>query len=157
MSGDHVDDAARDKEGRNLFRAARLGILLVVCLDRIQAADAGAHRHADPRTILRGHHDARILHGIGCGGVAVMHEGIHLAQVFGGEIFLRIEPVHGAAEAHRKGANVEASDRADAALPREHAGPRRIDRATDGRNDTQTGHDHASLRQALTSLQMDEK
>ena len=83
--------------------------------------------------------------------VAVVHERIHLAQLFRRQVLLGIElrdRRHGSA---RERAHIEARDRPDAALAFEHVAPRRVDGAADGRDDAETGDDDAPLRQAITS------
>ncbi len=151
VAGDHVDDAAGHEEWRDALRALGLHPLGVIFLDGVEAADAGAHRHADARRVLGRHDDARILDGIGRCRVTVVHERIHVPQPFRRQIFLRIEVRHRAVKAHGKCAHIETSDRHDAALTFEHVAPRRIDLRADGRNDAQTSDDDASLGQTVTS------
>ena len=150
VAGDHVDDAAGHEERRDVLRAVRLGVFAVVLLDRVEAADAGAHGDADALRILRRHLDAGVLDGVRRCTVAVVHERIHLAQLFRRQVRLRIEARDRPAKAHGPGAHVEARDRADAALAFEHVAPRRVDGAADGRDDAEAGDDDASLRQAIT-------
>jgi hypothetical protein len=80
-----------------------------------------------------------------------LHERIHLAQFFGGEVFLGLEIPHCPAEAGGKGADVERGDGPDAALAFENVLPGLGYRAAHGRHDAKTGDYDTPLGQALTS------
>src|SRR5690606_6729375 len=146
------DDAARHEERRDLLRAPRLGVLLIILFDRVEAADAGAHRDADARAILLRDLNARILQRVGRGRETVVHEGVHLPQILRGEILFGLESLYRTAEANRNRAYVETSDRADTALAGQDIFPCGLARTADRSADAEPSHDDASRRQALTSL-----
>ena len=105
---------------------------------------------ADARRIVRRDFEAGVLERLHRRREAVVHEGIHLPQLLRRQVRLGVEVRDRAAEAHRERTDVEARDRADAAVAREHVVPRRVDRAADGRNDAEAGDDDAPLGQAVT-------
>ena len=61
------------------------------------------------------------FHGLHPGRHAVVHELVHAARFLGAMYWLDVEAAHRAAEAHRKGGDVEARHRADAAFSGEDA------------------------------------
>src|SRR5690606_41556788 len=68
------------------------------------------------------------------------------------KILCGLDSLYRTDEANRKRAYVEASDRADTALAGQDIFPCGLDRTADRRDDAETSHGVASLRQALTSL-----
>ena len=100
-----------------------------------------------------GHGQSGIRDGLHGRTDAVMDEGIHLLDFFGGYVLRRIEVAHRAAEAHRECRHVEVRDRADAAAPGQDITPGFGDGITHRRDNTQSGNHNATLRQVPCPLQ----
>src|SRR5690606_29086302 len=147
VARDHVDDAARNEERRDLLRAAVFRDQQRGVLDRMNAADARADHDADARRVFVIDFEARVLDRLHGSGNAVMDERIHAARFLRGDVLLDVEVANLAGKPGREVAGIEMRDRPNAALAGPDVRPGFIDRIADGRNDAETGNDDATFGQ----------
>src|SRR5690606_2544285 len=120
---------------------------LVHLLDGRQAADARAGDHAEAVAIDLLKVDAGILHRVHARGDAVVHELVHAPRLLGRQVLLEVEVLHGAAEAAREVADVEARDGGDATDAVDDVVPGGGHRAAHRGDDAKTCYDYATLAQ----------
>ena len=144
VARDHVDDRGRDEERRDAARAAAVELRLRV-FDHRQAADAGAHEHADAVGIVLGDDEARILYRLDARGHAEMDERIHMTAFFARQIFLDVKVLHLAREAGREWRCVELGDVGNARFARQCCLPRIGNSVADRRDATQAGNDDTAV------------
>ena len=150
-AGHHVDDRAGHEERRNAPRPLFEQRLAVV-LDVGQAADAGAHDHADALSVGIGDFQSGMSHCLEAGGQAVLNEQIELARFLGGQVLLDIETLHRAAEAGGEGGNVHVLKRTDAAAASQNTFPAARHIGTQRRKHTHPGDHDTSTRHCFVLL-----
>ncbi len=104
VAGDHVDDAGRHEEGRNLARIVpgfQIGVVLP--LDRAQATDTGAANRAAARGVHLAEVDAAIGDGLDAGRDTVVHELVHAPGFLRRYVLLYVEVLDLPPEADREG------------------------------------------------------
>ena len=122
LAGGKVDDRGRNKERRNLARAAfeQSGVF---AFDNVESADAGTDVDAYALVVLRSDFQSRHLHRfIRCSDGEV-DEARHLLDFFFLDIVQRVEVLDFGGDLAGEGAGVETGDASDAALAREHGLP----------------------------------
>ena len=140
----HVDDAARNEEGRDAARTA-LVAGLVVRADERKAADARTDGAAAFRRELVGDLEAGVFKRHDAGGDAEVNEAVEAAHFLDAEVLARIEVLHFAGDLAAEGGGVESGDAVDAGLAFEGGLPARGDVVADRRNHTETGNDNTTV------------
>ncbi len=151
VSGNHIDNAARNKEGRNLARTA-IQKWLIGCFYAVQTADAGSNCDTGPAGIGIGNLDTRILDRIAGRCNAIVNKFWHAACIFLCYEGSDIEVPDLTAKAHRKGGYIESGDRADAAFAGKNIVPGNFNRVANRRNNSQAGYNNASFGQDSSLL-----
>ena len=103
----HIDNAARDKERRNLAQAASQHLVMIV-FDVLDATDSGAHGHTNAVAVFLGDLETGVLDCVHRGGDAVMNKRIVLALVFRRQVGVDIETLHEPGNTRRECAGIEA-------------------------------------------------
>ncbi len=113
VPGNHVDDRARNEEGRDLarpgFRHHGVGFL-----DQRQATDARADVDADAFGIGLGDFETGVADGLDARGHAVLDEQVHPSRFLGIEILPDIEIPDFARHVRGEGLGIETGDAGDA-------------------------------------------
>ncbi|OPZ05180.1 MAG: hypothetical protein BWZ09_01267 [Alphaproteobacteria bacterium ADurb.BinA305] len=145
VARDHVDDGARNEEGRDLARAATEEVVVRI-LDHRQAADPRTDIDADAVGVGLGDLDAGVADRLDASGHAVVDEHIHAASFLGRQVGGHVEVFHLACDAGGEVARVETGDRTDAALAGDQVGPGFGNSIADRRDHAQTGDDDSTTR-----------
>ena len=142
VAGNHVDDVARDVEGRDAS-GSTFQEFAIAFQGAGQAADAGADD--DAGALAQGRVvteiEAAICDGVYRCGIAVVDEAVHFAGFFGVQVAGEVKSLHGTAKTHGQCRRVIIGDRGDAAFACEDVVPCAGDAAADGANDAHAGHD----------------
>src|SRR4029453_11806193 len=139
--GAHVRDDRRDRERIDTIGPALLQDVVAV-LERLQPADAGGDRSADP-LFLPGDRDARVLLGLARRSEDHLREAIHPPRALAVDPGGRIETLELAGEVDAVVGMVEGGDLGRARLPADKRLPRRLDVVPEGRDQAETRDHHA--------------
>src|SRR5581483_6739448 len=112
-----------------------LEIVVVLGLDRTEAADACSADCSAAGRVELAEVDTRVRDRLDARGDAVVHEVVHAPRILGRNVLAYVEVADRAAEADGKRGHIEPRDRSDAALPAQDCFPRGLERAAHWRND----------------------
>ena len=143
LAGGEIDDGRGNEERRDLARAA-VEQVVVLALDDVESADAGADVDAG----ALGHFfvfDFVVGHAQGfiAGGDGQMNKARHLARFLLLDDLQRIEVLDLGGNPAGKGGGVEAGDLLHAALARQQCLPHRVGIIADGADEPDPGYHHA--------------
>ena len=106
--------------------------------------------HADALGIGVGYLQSGILERLDARGHAELHEAVHFARLFLGQITGRIEVLDFAGDGAGKTAGVKMGDRPDTALAGQDIAPVRLEPYAQRRHDAKPGDDDTALLQAFS-------
>ena len=144
LTRDHVDDAARNHEGRNAAGTA-VDHRLIVRRNDGNAADPGADGDADFGREFFRHFNASVFERHDPGGHAEMHEAVEAADFLDAEILRGVKILHFTGDLRAENRGVELRHRIDAAFAAQSGLPTRGEVIAEGSHRAETGNDNTTI------------
>ena len=151
ISGNHIDDAARNKEGRNFSRTT-VQKRLIGHFYPVQTTDAGSNRDTCAAGIGICNLNARIFNSLAGGSNTIVNKFRHTARIFLCYECRDIEVPDFTTEADSEIGYIKTCDRADAAATGKNVIPGNFNSVANRRNNTQAGYNNASFGQSSSLI-----